>query len=177
MKQTTLGLMAVVFCATTYAAEPYTGPVFSDYGPVYDIAEPDLPVDVNAHFRLIFDALEYSADGEGINRSLARIASFMNMFARAGVPVDHMDFVVVLHGPGLKSGLVDDAYEKRYGRKNPNLDLIQQLASKSVRFVACGQSMMHQGFGRDELAGPIEVALSASAAFAILQKDGYSTMP
>ena len=177
MKHTMSGIAIVLLAGQVSAAEPSTGPAIEDFGPVFDVADRDWPVDTGRRYRIAFDAVNYSPDGKGINRELETVARFMNMHAAAGVPTDNMDLVVVLHGEALKSALDLTAYRKRYGRDNPNLAMLHALAESGVRFVACGQSLGFREFDADELAAPVEVALSAMTAFATLDADGYTLMP
>ena len=170
-------VVAFLFVASALAAEPSTGPAIADHGPVYDVADLDLSVSTRTVYRAAFDAVDYTTDGAGINRDLERVARFVNMHARQGVPLENMDLAVVLHGEALKSALQHDAYRQRYGIDNPNLDLLESLAEAGVQFVACGQSVTYRGFGRDELAEPVNIALSAMTAMVTLQADGYALLP
>lgn len=177
MKSVLLVCAALLFSFDSLADEARMGPVFKDYGPVYDVDDMDFPLPADASYRVVFDAAAYSVEGMGLNRELESVARFVNMHAASGVPLERMRLVVVLHGEALKSALLDDAYRKRYRRDNPNLDLLRQLAGKGVRFVACGQSLGFRGFDRDELAEPVEVALSAMTALTVLQSEGYALIP
>lgn len=177
MKSVLLVCAGFLLSAVSFADEARMGPVFEDYGPVYDVDDMDFPLDADASYRVVFDAAAYSVEGTGLNRELESVARFINMHAANGVSPDRMRLVVVLHGEALKSALLDDAYRERYQRDNPNLDLVKQLAGVGVRFVACGQSLGFREFDRDELAESVEVALSAMTALTVLQSEGYALIP
>ena len=170
-------LLGVILGGHAWAQEATTGPAIDDHGPVYDVATLDLSVSTRTTYRAVFDAVDYTGDGTGINRDIERVARFVNMHARQGVPLENMDLAVVLHGEALKSALQHDAYRKRFGTDNPNLGMLEALAEAGVQFVACGQSVTYRGFGRDELARPVNIALSAMTAMVTLQADGYALLP
>ena len=170
-------MLGGILASSVWAQEATTGPAIEDHGPVYDVETLDLPVSTRTTYRAVFDAVDYTADGTGINRDIERVARFVNMHARQGVPLENMDLAVVLHGEALKSALRHDAYRQRFGTDNPNLDMLEALAEAGVQFVACGQSVTYRGFGRDELASPVDIALSAMTAMVTLQADGYALLP
>lgn len=169
--------LAVLLAGTAPAQEATPGPAIEDHGPVYDVATLDLSVSTRTTYRAVFDAVNYTTDGTGLNRELDRVARFVNMHARQGVPLENMDLAVVLHGEALKSALRHEAYRERFGTDNPNLDLLEALTEAGVQFVACGQSVTYRGFDRAELASPVNIALSAMTAMVTLQADGYALLP
>jgi intracellular sulfur oxidation DsrE/DsrF family protein len=88
-----------------------------------------------------------------------------------------MDLAIVVHGAAVKNLLSDDAYEARYGHKNPNLELLIKLHEAGVRIFVCGQSMAFGGIAKSELAEPVKVALSAMTMLTVLQSEGYALLP
>ena len=77
----------------------------------------------------------------------------------------------------VKTALTKDAYNRRYNSDNPNLELLNRLHDAGVRFYICGQSMAFGGVKKDELAMPVQVALSAMTMLTVLQNDGYALLP
>ncbi len=163
--------------AQLLAKEPSTGPAINDYGPTYPINNRDVPLPENLVYRAVFDVTTNTGDMASVNRKLTGVARFMNMHARNGVLVENMDLAVVVHGKALNSILSHDAYKRRFGTENPNLDLLMQLREAGVKFYACGQSMAFGRIDISELANPIEVALSAMTMLTVLQLDGYALLP
>jgi hypothetical protein len=92
---------------------------------------------------------------------------------------------IILHGPATKAALKDDAIEKHsnpYARsqgatKNPNLELMRQLTKAGVEIYVCGQALAHHGYGTDEVAPDVTVAVSAATVNINLQMDGYAYIP
>lgn len=171
-------LVAAGLASAAAAQEPLgpatTGPVIEGYGPVYDVASPEFPTPTDFDYRLVFDVKTAPEDTTAINPAIETLARFLNMHARAGVPVERMQLAMVLHGGAGKDALDHEAFRERYGHDNPNLEMIERLAEAGVQIILCGQTAMHRGLPPGRLAGPVQVALSAMTALAILQAQGYA---
>ena len=163
--------------AGSAGAEPVTGPVIADYGPVYYV--PDEPLDLapGRALRAVFDvAAAPDAPGER-NHRLETVARYLNLHARAGVDPARLATAVVLHGRATRVALDEEIFLERYGEPNPEAELIRRLQRAGVRFVVCGQSAAAFGFRADELAPGVELSLSALTALVTLQDEGYALIP
>jgi len=108
---------------------------------------------------------------------LETVARYLNMHARAGLDPDRLDVAVVLHGKATKAALSGEAFQERYGRSNPDADIIGRLAAVGVRFSVCGQSAAAYGFRPGELSPEVTLSLSALTALVSLQSEGYALIP
>lgn len=165
--------VAVVVSGLTETIEATKGPVVSDFGPVYDVPGPDFETPLDRNYRVVFDVSKAPQEPGRINPSIETAARFLNMHARAGVSQQKLHVAIVLHGGAGKYALQNASYKSRFGDDNPNLALIRDLRSASVRVILCGQTAASRGFERSELAEPVELALSAMTALVTLQQDGY----
>ena len=153
-----------------------TGPVFEDYGPNAPV-ETDFEIPEDAEFKVAFDVAAGAETGE-LNRTLQSAARFINMHARAGVPLENINVAVVVHGKASEDLLGAGEYAKRReGAENANIALITALSDKGLRVILCGQSAAAYGISNDMLAPGVEMALSAMTAHALLQQDGYTVNP
>ena len=161
-------LMLTAFAAPAGADEPVftTGPVFADYGPVA-VVDVTMPIPAGASLRHSFDAVAAAKDGRPVT-TLVSAARFINMHARAGVPVDHIQVAVVVHGRATLA---------MTGEDSASADLVATLIEHGVRIIVCGQSAAHHGIGTDDLLPGVEMALSAMTAHALLQRQGYTLNP
>lgn len=157
--------------------EPVTGPVIEGEGPVFEIVAPDFATPTDRDLSAVFDVASSPDAKDRLNPSIVTVARYLNMHARAGVPVERLRAALVLHGGAGKDALDDDAYRERFGVPNPNLPLLRDLRAQGVRVVLCGQTAGFREFGRAELAEPVELALSAMTALVTLQQDGYALIP
>jgi intracellular sulfur oxidation DsrE/DsrF family protein len=153
--------------------EPTYGPVLEDFGPVYYMGAVDLATPLDVDFKALFDVSDAADEPEAGSPAITAAARFLNMHAQAGVPLERLGAAIVLHGGAARWALSHEAYRERYEIDNPNLPLIEALRAAGVRFAICGQTAAARGYTKDELAGPIELALSAMTAIKVLQDDGY----
>ena len=161
-----------------FAQEPSTGPYVNAGGAAFEVANRDVPLKEGLNYRVVFEATTYPGDKEtDTNRELEVVARFMNMHGKNGVPLEDLDVAIVIHGQTLFSVMNDEAYEEMFGVKNPNLELVNDLAEAGVQIYVCGQSLGFRGLDKSVLASPVKVGLSALTMLVTLQADGYAFLP
>lgn len=180
MKTIAIALAASLLAAPAAAQslpEGFTyGPVFEEYGPVAEV-DVTWPIPADASFRHSFDVAAAAEPGE-VSRNLESVARFINMHARAGVPVERIQVAVVVHGRAGLDLMHAEAYAARNdGAENANLPLIAALLDHGVQVILCGQSAAGLGITNDDLAPGVQMALSAMTAHALLQQQGYTVNP
>ncbi|MDH5643628.1 MAG: DsrE family protein [Gemmatimonadota bacterium] len=155
------------------APEAQLGPVIQNYGPVFDVLGIDVAAPTDHEYKVVFDVSQGGTEPEALNRYIVTVARFLNMHARAGVPVENMHLAIVLHGSAAKAALSHEAYRERYEIDNPNFELVAALREAGVRIYLCGQSAMSRGFMKEDLAPSVDLALSAMTMMVLLQDEGY----
>ena len=170
-------LVALAGSTYAFASEPSFGPVIEGYGPTYAIADRDVALPDDFVYKAVFDLAKYPGDGGDLNPYLVSVARFLNMHARNGVSAENMDLAVVVHGPAVKNLLNNGAYQTRFNTDNPNLELLMRLHAAGVKIYVCGQSMTFGGIEKNELAEPVQIALSAMTMLTVLQSRGHSLLP
>jgi intracellular sulfur oxidation DsrE/DsrF family protein len=168
-----LSLTAPQVLAEEPAFEP--GPVFENFGPAVAV-EADFDIPDGARFQVSFDVSAKAKEGE-LNRTLVAAARFMNMHARAGVPVENLSLAVVVHGGATKDVTNAGYYSEAIGGENANAELIAALIDADVEIIVCGQSAAYSGIANDDLLPGVKMALSAMTAHAVLQSKGYTLNP
>jgi intracellular sulfur oxidation DsrE/DsrF family protein len=164
-------VMLVASAAQAQQSRFTTGPVISDYGAVAEI-ESAAPVPPETVFKVAFDVSEAGTAGE-ISRRLESPARFLNMHVRAGIPLENIHLVVVVHGPAARDLMI----EPRPGETNANAGLVAALVANGVDIVLCGQTAANAGIEPDSLLPGVRLSLSAMTSFALLQQDGYTVNP
>jgi len=159
------------------AAESSTGPVIDGYGAAFVVEDRDVPLKPDHIYRVVYEVTAYEGAPDRINFELDRVARFLNLHGKNGVPTENMQLAVVVHGAALVNMLNDASYQTRFDMKNPNLELVQKLRAAGVRFYVCGQSMGGRGFAKSELASGVQLALSAMTMVHQLQDEGYTLQP
>lgn len=133
--------------------------------------------DRNASYKVVFGMTKPSAKPDLVNPSLERVARTVNLYAAAGVPLDHLKFVAIAYGPATALTLDDAHYRAKFGMANPNLPVIAQLRKAGVTVAVCGQAVIESHFQDAWVAKDVEVALSALTTITELQQQGYALMP
>lgn len=173
-----LALAAAVVTSVQADDAAFTkGPVFEEFGPVAD-ADTDFEIPKGAVFKIVYDASEGAEAGE-LNPMLVTLARFMNMHARAGVPVENMHLVITLHGPAMFDVANAERYAQAKGQEvvNPNEALVAALIGKGVRVIVCGQSSAMRDLAKEDLLPGVELSLSAMTVHGVLQAEGYTLNP
>ncbi len=170
-------LFASLVATQSLAAELVDGPVIEGYGAAFVIEDTDVPLATDHVYKVAWEVTDYAGEPDGINRSLDRVARFLNVHAANGLPKEDMQLGVVVHGRALMSMLSDASYQERFGQANPNLELLEKLAAAGVEFFVCGQSMARRDFAKSELAEPVKLAVSALTMVHQLQFEGYTLQP
>ena len=168
----TIALLFVCACGMMAQEANLAFPKIQGHGGVYRLPDNAEPPEEGA--RLVMDVTTADYD-EGVNKGLARAARYVNLFALSGVKDARV--AVVMHGGATKEALDDAAYQQRFGKANPNRELMKQLRAAGVEIVVCGQSMMHNGFDPQRMTPEVGLALSAATALVTRQAKGYAYMP
>ena len=163
----------VISMQTLSAQESGSGPILEEFGSVFSIPEPDLILDSEKDYKILFDIYTDQGGDSKINPLLNTVARFLNMHGQTGLSIEQMDVVVILHGAGAKNALNEEAYRKKFGRSNPNAGLLQALDRTGVNLYICGQSLYSRGFTPEDLAEPVKLSLSAMTALVHFQAEGY----
>jgi len=175
MKRIITVLLLISFTSlNAQEAETKMGPILEGFGQVFQIEKPDLNLDKDTIYKVIFDIYTDPSKKDGsINPLLNTVARYLNMHAQHGVPAANMKTVIILHGAPTKSTLNAKAYKKEYDTENSNAELITALNQAGVEIYVCGQSYLANGFNLDDKSTDVKLALSALTALVKFQSEGY----
>ncbi len=149
-------------------------PAIEHFGGIADRHDTvDVP-DPNKHYQVIFDVVSGSNDPRTINPGLMRVARAVNVFAAAGVPLEHLNFIAIIHGDATRSVVNSSVYEKWFGIENPNVALVSALKEAGVKVRVCGQVLNHWQIADEDVNDEIEITPSALTTLAIYGNEGYA---
>lgn len=172
--------LAAMPVGAAFAADSDSGlwvtPVIEGYGAMHPAPDAALQPDPAQTYKIVFDTTK-GAEKAGVNTALWHIARAVNLYGSSGVDKEHRKFVAVIHGPATPIVLTNAAYEKKYGKANPNLDLISKLEAAGVTFYVCGQAAADNGIAAEDINPAISLTLSALVAVPSLEAEGYSLFP
>jgi len=149
------------------------GPILEEFGKVYQVENPDLQLDKDTEYKVIFDIFTDKSKDNKVNPLLNAVARYLNMHAQQGISLENMKTVVIIHGAATKSTINNDAYQNKYQTINPNKDIIEALKKANVEIYVCGQSYVASGFKINEKSSNVKLALSALTALVEYQTNGY----
>ncbi|MDE3055031.1 MAG: DsrE family protein [Gemmatimonadota bacterium] len=174
-----LALAAVAVASSTARAQQgadfWTKPAIKDYGPVHVWPQAVLRPDAKTTYKAVFDVTKAGPEDK-VNPSLDHIARTVNVFAAAGVPLTHLKFVVIIHGPATPAALSDQEFQAKFNRANPDAAVLAQLAKAGVQVLVCGNALGDFKYDPSMVNPGIKVALSAMSTLVILQDQGYAVM-
>ncbi len=152
------------------------GPIIKDFGPTINDVVQTHPLTGDERFKVVFDVFEAGTSDQP-NRGFVSAARFLNMHAKAGIPADHIELAIVVHGKAGQDLLSDESYQQRELVDNPNKALLNALMQAGVQVAVCAQSAGFLGMKNEEFLPGVEVALSAMTKHALLQQQGFTLNP
>lgn len=170
---------AMALSLSAVAAQPegfWVKPAIAAYGPVHVWPESIDRPSPKKTYKALFDVTKGDPAADKVNAGLDHIARAVNTFVAAGVPLKHLKFDVIIHGPATPIALGEQAYMAKYGHANPNLAVIADLKKAGVNVMVCGNALGDMNFTPAEVNPDIKVALSALSTLIIQQNQGYALM-
>lgn len=178
MKRSTLLLSCVVGLLSCGVAAAQNAPaVITAAGAYHPLPQAAYQPDPAANYKVVFSLSKDSDKPDQINPGLERVARTVNLYAAAGVPLNHLKFVAVVYGPATALVLDDAHYKAKLGVANPNLVVIAQLRKAGVDVAVCGQAMAEHHFPNEWASKDVTLSLSALTTITELEQQGYALMP
>lgn len=180
------GSSALVLTATSFAlgvpfplqdgTEPgWTNPLIKEAGAIRSL--PDAAEGPRPDNSVVFDVTGLS-DPTQPAKGIDRMARLLNLYADAEINPQRARFAIVLHGKALIAALSHESYRKLgHGVGNPNLALLDRYRELGVEVYVCGQSLAHSGYGPNDVAPGITIAVSAMNALINKQNSHYAYLP
>lgn len=173
-------LVGVSLCSTVFAASPagiWQFPVIKDAGAMHPLPNAAFQPDKTTIYKAVFVITQAPKGAKDPAGDLDSVARAVNIFASAGVPLDHLKFVAIIHGPATTMVLDNAQYKKRFGKDNPSLKVIHALKAAGVDVVVCGQALAGFGYEHGWVDPDVTIALSALSTAILLQNQGYALIP
>lgn len=176
----TLGVvlgLALASSGTMAGDDFWQTPIIHTAGRIHELPQAAYQPDAKASYKVVFGLTAAAAKPDQINPGLQRVARTINLYAAAGVPLEHLHFVAIASGGATSLALDDAHYRKQFGVANPNLPVIGELRQAGVDVAVCGQAVAEHGYPFDGIDKRVTVALSALTTITELQQKGYALAP
>jgi intracellular sulfur oxidation DsrE/DsrF family protein len=178
MKRPTLWLSCAAGLLSCAVAAAQTAPaVITAAGAYHPLPKAAYQPDPAATYKVVFALTKGSDKPDRVNPGLERVARTVNLYASAGVPLDHLKFVAVASGDATGLVLDDEHYKTAFGTANPNLPVIAQLRKAGVDVAVCGQAMAEHHYPDEWASKDVTLSLSALTTITVLEQKGYALMP
>lgn len=168
-------IMSLLGCTTV--ALGATTQVITAAGNYHPLPKAAYQPDPSATYKVVFSLTKGSDKPDQINPALERVARTVNLYASAGVPLDHLKFVAVAYGQATSLVLDDEHYKAQFGVANPNLSVIAQLRKAGIDVAVCGQAMAEHHYDNEWASKDVTLSLAALTTITELQQQGYALMP
>lgn len=152
-------------------------PAIAGAGQIHPLPQSAYQPDRKERYKVVFELTGAAAQPDQPSPSLEHVARTVNLYAAAGVPLDHLKFVAIASGPATAIALDDAHYRQQYGTANPNLPVIEKLRKAGVDVAVCGQAVAEHHYRYDWIDPHVTLALSALTTIINLQQKGYALVP
>ena len=166
-------IILLIIVAITLQAQSQEKKTIADFGKVFKIEKPDLLLQKNKIYKVVFDVFTDGKKKSKKNSAITTVARYIQMHLQQGVPKQNLKVALVLHGAATKNALNDESYLEKYGKKNPNSALLHALKQANVDIFVCGQSLYAKGYKEANTSKEVQVSLSALTALVHFQSEGY----
>lgn len=139
--------------------------IIENFGETHYIENPDLTIDKDKIYNVVFDIYTDKASGKEINPLINGVARFLNMHAKQGIPKENINVVISLHGSAAENAINTT--------NNLNIPLLKALAEADVKIYVCGQSLISRKLDRTKLSKDVKVSLSAMSVLVKYQSENY----
>ena len=134
----------------------------------------ELP-DPNTNYKVVFSVNRDPKSPDEVNPMFNAIATYMNTLGQHGVPPKNRNIIAVIHHrtEGFDIVMSNEAYKERYGRDNPNIEIIRKLKQAGVDIRLCGQGLIGREIDAKDVNPDIQIDLWAMTTIINLTMDGY----
>ena len=146
-------------------------------GKIHPLPQAAYQPDRNATYKAVFLLDAAAKKPDEVNPGLDRVARAVNLYAQAGVPLNHLKFVAIAAQGATPLALDNAHYKAKFGIDNPNLPLIERLRKDGVDVAVCGQAWAGFHFDYAWKDSRVTLALSGITTAIDLQQQGYALMP
>jgi len=157
-------------------AQKWETPLIDGYGEVKYFEKTAIQPNPSSQYKLLFDIKDLTKKN-GVNKGLWTIARTLNLFELSGIPRKKIELVASIHGEATFITLNSNAYQDKFGRDNPNSNIIQQLNDNGVKLYVCSQATSSRNINNGDLNINVIPALSGIAVLSNHLLRGFILMP
>ena len=168
--------ISIIIISNYTNAQEWETPIIKGYGEVKYFDQAASQLNKQLEYKLIFD-IKSNQVKNGVNKGLWTIARTLNLFELSGIPSKKIEIVASIHGEATFITLNSNAYQDKFGRDNPNSNLINQLKENRVELYVCSQATSSRKINNRDLNINVIPALSGIAVLSNHLLQGFTLMP
>ena len=168
--------ISIIIISNYTNAQEWETPIIKGYSEVIYFDQAESQLNKHLEYKLIFD-IKSNQVKNGVNKGLWTIARTLNLFELSGIPNKKNELVASIHGEATFITLNNNAYQNKFGRDNPNLNLINQLKENVVELYVCSQATASRKINNRDLNINVIPALSGIAVLSNHLLQGFTLMP
>jgi intracellular sulfur oxidation DsrE/DsrF family protein len=157
-------------------AQQRINPIVKNFGGIYDIPYAEEKPDPSLEYNIVIEIQSPVDNPDSLNFGLHNVSRLLNLHAMGGVPKEKIHVVLAIHGGAAFTVMDNDNYKKKYGVKNPNLQLYKELEEAGVKIFVCGQSLIARKIDRFKMVPEVKVATSFITTVTTYQLKGYAAL-
>lgn len=139
------------------------------------IPRPEFAADKSQELKVVWDVTAAPSAAGEMPSGFAEPANFFMLAEAEGVPRSRVHLALLVHGPATPSLMTNEHYRTARGVDNASIPLLKALSDAGVQIIVCGQALVRQKIGREQLLPFVKVSTSATIARAVLHAQGYAT--
>lgn len=155
-------------------AQAMLHPVIKNYGVMYDVPFGKDKPDPSIEYKIVVDMGEKMEAPEKLYLPLDHVSRMYNLHIYGGVPKENLKVAVAIWGPSIAVVMDNDAYKKKYGMDNPNLQILREMKEAGIHIYACGQSVAKFGLDPVHVNPDVEISVSRFTTVSTHQMKGYA---
>ena len=168
--------ISIIIISNYTNAQEWETPIIKGYGEVKYFDQAASQLNKQLEYKLIFD-IKGNQVKNGVNKGLWTIARTLNLFELSGIPSKKIEIVASIHGEATFITLNSNAYQDKFGRDNPNSNIIRQLNDSGVKLYVCSQATSSRNINNGDLNINVIPALSGIAVLSNHLLQGFTLMP
>ena len=168
--------ISIIIISNYTNAQEWETPIIKGYGEVKYFDQAASQLNKQFEYKLIFD-IKSNQVKNVVNKGLWTIARTLNLFELSGIPSKKVKLVASIHGEATFITLNSNAYQDKFGRDNPNSNIIQQLNDNGVKLYVCSQATSSRNINNGYLNINVIPALSGIAVLSNHLLQGFTLIP
>lgn len=178
MKGSAFILFTLLTCMSTQvSAQQQQFPVIKNHGGVFnDVPGVSFRADKQVQYNVVIEIDNSDTSGSKVSNPLEVVSRYINLLAIDGITADKRSIVVIFHNAGSYCIQNNEAYERKYGKPNPNLEVLEQLEKAGVMMYICGQSTVKRKIPPTDIIPAVKIATSFLTTYTTYQLKGYATL-